>query len=235
MLYVWATWLVPGMLFASYPGVKDTVRTFWPNGKPREMTVLETDTANQYGPFRNGLQCTWFESGQMESKRRFYQGEPEGWYTRWHPNGQKAEEGSWGFGTKEGTWIVWDDKGNRLEEITYVGGKRHGLAISHGASEFFQIHYKNDQLHGLCRWGESPKWVRKQFYFNGALLVSFLDGDQRLQTSGTQGEYYNDDLKVTIEWDRVLDEYRVGRFQGDKKVGLWHIWTPLGEHAECFE
>ena len=80
----------------------------------------------------DGLQKTWYETGELLSESNFKNGFLHGESTNWYKNGQKKSEGTYGHGERflsdsvlHGPWTEWYENGQMKREGLYVNGMRH--------------------------------------------------------------------------------------------------------------
>ena len=80
----------------------------------------------------DGLQKTWYETGELLSESNFKNGLLHGESTNWYKNGQKKSEGTYGHGYRflsdsvlHGLWTEWYENGQMKREGLYLNGMRH--------------------------------------------------------------------------------------------------------------
>lgn len=224
---------------AWFPGIMDTIETYWPNGQIKERYTEKTDTVNNLGPGKVGPYTSWYDSREIHTQGWYDNGYSHNWWTTFYRNGQLKEEGYYDFGKKHATWISWYEDGLRKEETFYMLGLRSGQHVLWEHTPIRRqaelLHYKNDELHGFCKWRGKDSATRQiAFYWHGNLLVPFLiDGVKQISRSAP-GEHYSEEHGLWVEWSEGAGQFRVGKKTGDQKTGLWHIWTKFGEDAELY-
>lgn len=199
---------------------------------------------------------TRYASGQLKEKfQRFtYNGNERtylyGFYRSWYENGQKKSEGQYIKDLEEGTWIYWDSTGRRVREVSYHNGLKHGMEIEWNGNGTMnkRLSFKNNTLHGVSTWFKSSNNIIDQFnneyytiekncfYLNGEELLPFSDSTVRanlILLDDRSKQYYSDELKLWVEWDRNNSKFWVGKEVEDKKNGQWILWSTTGDMLEA--
>jgi len=95
---------------------KDTIKTFYPNGKPESVIPLDNGV-------REGVAKFYFPNGNLKEERNYLAGKVEGEVKRFYENGKTKELFSILKGKRDGATTTFDSLGNYLSDVTYTNGK----------------------------------------------------------------------------------------------------------------
>ncbi len=169
---------------------------YHPNGKKLKETKYIQDAKTKQ-EMKHGKECTWYESGQLNSEATYENGAPKGFAVTYYEDGTKAAEIPFKDGNKEGEEIHYFPDGKKKMLITYKNSDRNGalkewylngnlkkeetylknvldgpmtLYYEDGKKET-ACHYKNGRIHGLKQqWQENGRLCAKATYENGKFI-----------------------------------------------------------------
>ena len=107
---------------------------WWYSTGEKEFDGIWSETANEYGDqtleeykwyyknkkvrkhgFQNGVTTTFYENGDKESEKTFFNGKPNGPFKEYFPGGKLQTEGQYLKGNKSGEWIHYNMDGTVRE------------------------------------------------------------------------------------------------------------------------
>ena len=77
----------------------------------------------------NGLETTWYESGEKKREINWKDGDPDGPWTEWYENGQMEREGSFKDGKEDGLSIAWHENGQKQREMNFKVGRLMSVEV----------------------------------------------------------------------------------------------------------
>lgn len=137
--------IIQNNLFAQ----QDTVKTFFPNGKPEAIVVYN-------GNQRQGEALFYWENGNLKERRNYVNDKVFGTVTVYYENGNIKELYSIEDGKRDGPAAYYDSLGNVVEDVIFEDGVRKG-------QEFLLVgeYREEDYQKLLAEWKERQSNKKK--------------------------------------------------------------------------
>ncbi len=98
---------------------KDTLKTYYPNGKIETIVVYEKN-------IRQGEAVFYWENGNVKEKRNYINDKVEGGVTNFYPSGKTKERYFIENGKRLGPYVHYDSLGAFIDQAYFEEGKREG-------------------------------------------------------------------------------------------------------------
>ena len=139
---------------------------------------------------KEGVQKSWYESGQLESEKNYKDGKAEGIQKWWNEDGQLEDERNYKDGEKHGVQKSWYRSGQLFFELNCKDGEKDGVQKSwyDDGQLYSELNYKDGKAEGIQKWwNEDGQLEDERNYKDGKLINQYssstiLIGDLEVMT-----------------------------------------------------
>ncbi|MDR1613866.1 MAG: toxin-antitoxin system YwqK family antitoxin [Planctomycetota bacterium] len=146
---------------------------------------------------RQGVETTWFASGEVAIEAPWENGVQQGIVTFYHESGARQAALPYYNGKLEGMFNTWYENGGLQSEEAYRDGELNGRSVfrSPDGKETMALNYRNGRLDGLQMWFH-PNGVkaRETIILNGVPDGHWREWDENGELTADE-EYENGELK----------------------------------------